>query len=174
MFDHQGRSEEDNVERVVHELRRPVYIDRALDARVMSEIAQPPPAAAESVARRSFPRVWPWLAAAAVLGAVLIARPWSWGGGTSRPDALQFVLVAPQAASVALVGDFNDWDPTRAPMRAARGGVWSTVVPLVPGRYRYAFLVNGVEWRADPSAPAVPDEEFGSPSSVVTVGGRGS
>ncbi|MGH8622789.1 MAG: isoamylase early set domain-containing protein [Burkholderiales bacterium] len=169
MFDHEGRGEEDIVERVIHELRRPVYIDPALAARVMSEIAQPAPV--EPVARRSFPRVWPWLAAAAVLGAVLIARPWSWG--TTRPDAFQFVLVAPRAASVALVGDFNDWDPTRAPMHA-RDGVWATAVSLTPGRYRYAFLVNGVEWRADPSAPAVPDEEFGSPSSVVTVGGRGS
>lgn len=169
MFDHEGQGQEDIVERVIHELRRPVYIDRALDARVMTEIAQPAPA--EPVSRHAFPRVWRWLAAAAVLGAVLIARPWSWG--TTRPDAFQFVFVAPQAASVALVGDFNDWDPTRAPMRS-RDGVWATAVSLTPGRYRYAFLINGVEWRADPSAPAVTDDEFGSPSSVVTVGERGS
>jgi len=171
MFDQQERNAEDIVERVIHELRRPVYIDRGLDARVMHEIAQPAPA--EPVApRRPFTRVWPWLAAAAVLGALLIGRPWRASGNGS--DALQFVLVAPQAASVSLVGDFNDWDPSRAPMHAARGGVWATVVSLAPGRYRYAFLVDGVEWRADPSAPPVRDEEFGSPSSVVTVGGRGS
>jgi len=78
-----------------------------------------------------------------------------------------------KAASVALVGDFNDWDPARSPMQTAHG-VWATVVQLAPGRYRYAFLVNGVEWRADPSAPAAKDDEFGTPSSVVTVGGRGS
>ncbi len=86
---------------------------------------------------------------------------------------LQFVLVAPQAASVSLVGDFNDWDPARSPMQTAHG-VWATVVRLAPGRYRYAFLVNGVEWRADPGAPAAKDDEFGTPNSVVTVGGRGS
>jgi len=170
MFDQQERDGEDVVERVIHELRRPVYIDRAVDARVMNEIAQPAPA--EPVARRSFARVLPWLAAAAVLGAVLIGRPWSPGGNGA--DAFQFVLVAPQAASVSLVGDFNDWDPSRAPMHAARGGVWATVVSLPPGRYRYAFLVNGVEWRADPSAPLARDDEFGSPSSVVTIGGRDS
>ncbi len=167
MFEERG--EEDILERVIHELRRPVAIDRALDARVMSEIARPAP---EKPTAHPLVRIWPWLAAAAVLGAVLVARPWSHSG--TRPDALQFVLVAPQAASVSLVGDFNDWDPTRAPMRSARGGVWATVVSLAPGRYRYAFLVNGVEWRADPAAPAVRDDEFGSPSSVVTIGGHGS
>src|SRR5437762_3557766 len=35
--------------------------------------------------------------------------------GESR--AFQFVLVAPRATHVELVGDFNDWDATRTPMR---------------------------------------------------------
>jgi hypothetical protein len=169
MFDHEGR-EEDIVERVVRELRRPVHIDPALDTRVMSEIARP--ASPEPLASPRFRRIWPWLAAAAVLAVILVARPRL--GGGNEPDAFQFVLVAPQAGSVSLVGDFNDWDPTRAPMHVAPGGVWATVLPLAPGRYRYAFLVNGVEWRADPAAPPVRDDEFGSPSSVVTVGVRGT
>ena len=159
--------EDDVVERVIQQLRRPVTIDPGLDARVMREIADVP------LAQR---RVWPWwslLAAAAVLGALVITRPWTRDAGQSGPDAFQFILVAPQAASVSLVGDFNDWDPKRAPMQTAQG-VWATVVNLAPGRYRYAFLVNGVEWRADPGAPAAKDDEFGTPSSVVTVGGRGS
>jgi 1,4-alpha-glucan branching enzyme len=104
---------------------------------------------------------------------VLIARPWTDSGDTAGPNAFQFVLVAPQASSVAVVGDFNDWDPARSPMQTAQG-VWATIVPLAPGRYRYAFLVNGVEWRADPGAPRARDDEFGTPSSVITVGGNGS
>jgi hypothetical protein len=158
--------EEETVERVIQHLRRPVAIDAGLDARVMREIARTP-----SQGRRAWP-LWPLVAAAAVLAAVLFARPWN-RNATSKADTLQFVLVAPQAASVALVGDFNDWDPARAPMQTAHG-VWATVVRLAPGRYRYAFLVNGVEWRADPGAPTAKDDEFGTPSSVVTVGGRGS
>jgi len=162
--------EDDIVERVVRQLRRPVSIDPALDARVMQEIADD--ARPDAPARRPLVRAWPWLAAAAVLAAVLIARPWTRGGDSS--DVFQFVLVAPQAASVSLVGDFNDWDPARSPMRTAGGpGIWATVMQLAPGRYRYAFLVNGVEWRADPGAPSAMDDEFGTPSSVVTVGGRG-
>jgi hypothetical protein len=159
--------EDETVERVIQHLRRPMAIDPGLDARVMREIAQ-----ASSPKRRAR-LLLPLLAAAAVLATVLIvARPWIWNSA-STTEALQFVLVAPQAASVALVGDFNDWDPARAPMQTAHG-VWATAIRLAPGRYRYAFLVNGVEWRADPSAPAAKDDEFGTPSSVVTVGGRGS
>lgn len=160
--------EDDIVERVVRELRKPVAIDPGLDARVMEQIALDAPP--QAPVRRLPRHVWPWLAAAAVLGAVLIARPWN---PPSRGDVFQFVLVAPQAASVSLVGDFNDWDPAREPMQTAHG-IWATTLPLPPGRYRYAFLVNGVEWRADPAAPHALDDEFGTPSSVVTVGGKGS
>jgi len=158
--------EDETVERVIQHLRRPVAIDPGLDARVMREIAQASPQ------RRRVNPLWPLLAAAAVLATVLVVRSWNWNAANTS-DTLQFVLVAPQAASVALVGDFNDWDPARSPMQTAHG-VWATVVRLAPGRYRYAFLVNGVEWRADPSAPAAKDDEFGTPSSVVTVGGRGT
>ena len=159
--------DDETVERVIQHLRRPVAIDAGLDARVMREIAQ-----ASSPRRRVWPLPWSVAAAAAVLGAVLVARPWA-RNATSRADTLQFVLIAPQAASVSLVGDFNDWDPARSPMQTAHG-IWATALRLAPGRYRYAFLVNGVEWRADPGAPAAKDDEFGTPSSVVTVGGRGS
>ena len=158
---------EDVVERVIQQLRRPVAIDPGLDVRVMREIAQTPGGS------RGW-RVWPYwasLAAAAVLAIVLVAHPRS--RQRESADLLQFVLVAPQAASVSLVGDFNDWDPARSPMRTAQG-VWATAVRLAPGRYRYAFLVNGVEWRADPAAPSAKDDEFGTPSSVVTVGGKRS
>src|ERR1041385_4851030 len=151
------------VDRVIEQLRRPVGIDPALDARVLREISATP--RAKSRMR------WPWLAAAAVLVAIAVARPWTRGGGGQTP--FQFVLVAPQAATVALVGDFNGWDRRRARVQWARG-VWAAVVQLPPGRYRYAFLVNGVEWRAAPAAPHASDDEFGTPSSVVTVTGGGS
>jgi len=169
MFDR----DDDIVERVVRQLRQPVSIDPALDARVLKQIADGPARPVAAPRSRFQWRRWPWLAAAAVLGAILVARPWTAGNNTAASSAFQFVLVAPQASTVALVGDFNDWDPARSPMQTAQG-VWATTVPLAPGRYRYAFLVNGVEWRADPGAPRVRDDEFGTPSSVITVGGNGS
>jgi 1,4-alpha-glucan branching enzyme len=84
---------------------------------------------------------------------------------------VQFVLVAPEARNVVLVGDFNDWDPAATPLhRAPSGGAWTAALPLQPGRHRYAFVVDGVRWMADPTAPPAPDDDFGSPGSVVTVG----
>jgi len=164
MFEH---AEDELIERVIRQLRKPVAIDEGLDARVMREIAA---AARPARQRPALVRRWPLLAAAAAVAGLVIAQPWSHGSGI-RSDSYQFVLLAPQAASVALVGDFNDWDPARSPMRAAHSGLWATIVPLAPGRYHYAFLVNGVEWRRDPAAPAALDDDFGAPSSVVTVGG---
>ncbi len=164
MFEH---AEDELIERVIRQLRKPVAIDEGLDARVMRAIAADARPARQ---RPALVRRWPWLAAAAAVAGLVIAQPWSQGSGV-RSDSYQFVLVAPQAASVALVGDFNDWDPARSPMRATHSGLWATIVPLPPGRYHYAFLVNGVEWRRDPAAPAALDDDFGAPSSVVTVGG---
>ena len=177
----------DLVDRIVTHLRRPVQIDPALDGRVMQEIAQ------VDTGRRSGAAVaaWRWLtrprqfivsplgalATAAGLAAVVWALP---GRGVravpraeNAPQEFQFVVVAPRAVRVALVGDFNDWDATRTPMRPSqRGGpVWTAVLHLSPGRYRYAFLVDGSRWLADPAAPHARDDEFGAPSSVVTVGG---
>jgi 1,4-alpha-glucan branching enzyme len=66
------------------------------------------------------------------------------------------------------VGDFNDWDGGASPLREGGDGVWSVVLPLSRGAFAYSFLVDGDEWRADPMAPAAPDD-FGRPSSVVYV-----
>ena len=82
-----------------------------------------------------------------------------------------FVLVAPQARSVALAGDFNDWDAARVLMRREVSGLWTVDVPLTPGRYRYVFVVDGRRFVADPAAPRAAGDDFGTPTSVVTVGG---
>ena len=90
-------------------------------------------------------------------------------------DGVKFVLVAPQAARVSLVGDFNRWDPAATPMeRTPTGGTWSVVVPLSAGRHEYAFVVDGKQWIPDPSAPLAPVDGLGAPNSVVLVRGSSS
>jgi hypothetical protein len=96
-------------------------------------------------------------------------------GLDSVRDGVKFVLVAPQAARVSLVGDFNGWDPTATPMeRTPTGGTWSVVVPLRAGRHEYAFVVDGKQWLPDPAAPLAPVDGFGAPNSVVLVSGSSS
>jgi hypothetical protein len=84
---------------------------------------------------------------------------------------VRFSLNAPGASTVTIVGDFNRWDPTAIPLRRSADGVsWEVEVPLSPGRYTYAFYVDGKLAR-DPAAPQVRDDDFGSPNSVVMVKG---
>ena len=88
---------------------------------------------------------------------------------------VQFVLVAPSAKSVSLVGDFNDWNAAATPLTPVRaGGVWTITVPLAPGRYTYNFVVDGSRVMPDPAAPPAPADDFGTPASVVTVAGAQS
>lgn len=88
---------------------------------------------------------------------------------------IKFVLVAPQASHVALVGDFNRWDTGATPMlRTQTGGTWSVTLSLREGRHLYAFVVDGKQWVPDPSAPLAPVDGYGVPNSVVVVGGASS
>jgi hypothetical protein len=88
-----------------------------------------------------------------------------------RVQVVQFVLVAPNASRVSLVGDFNRWNPDASPLRAeGRGGRWSVTVPLEPGRHLYSFVVDG-DLMPDPAAPRAAEDDFGAPNSVVVVSG---
>lgn len=91
------------------------------------------------------------------------------GASTARV-AVQFVLSDSAATSVSVIGDFNGWLPSAAPMRRVeRGQAWAAVVLVPPGRHEYAFLVNGTRWVADPRAPRAADVDFGKPGSVLMV-----
>lgn len=167
--------------RVADEFKRPVRMDPALDARIMAEVRSQP----------LRPRAWllrphPFnmtplgiLARAAVLAAVVVGatlagsrlRPAPDSAVAAAPSGVPFVLYAPGAHSVALVGDFNGWDTAATPLQpTGSSGAWVVSVPLPPGRYRYAFLIDGARWLADPGAPRAPDDDFGTPNSVLTVG----
>ena len=82
----------------------------------------------------------------------------------------RFVLIAPNASSVALVGDFNSWDSTVTRLRPTHGGAWTVSVSLPRGRHEYAFVVDGRRWQVDPLAPLTRDDEFGVRSSIINVG----
>jgi hypothetical protein len=85
-------------------------------------------------------------------------------------SVVRFAVHAPGASTVALVGDFNDWDARATPLRSAVGddGLWTIEVPLSAGRHEYAFVVDGTDWRA--TANATPNsDDFGRPNAVVFV-----
>lgn len=87
---------------------------------------------------------------------------------------LTFVVVAPSAAKVSVVGDFNQWNAGATPMtRIGNSNAWSVTVPMSAGRHLYSFFTvgrDGEQWMADPYAPAAPDDGFGRANSVIIVG----
>ena len=87
-------------------------------------------------------------------------------------EPVQFMLAAPGATRVALVGEFNDWDPAATPMSRTTGGQWHVALPLARGRHVYAFVVDGSSWVADPQAPLAPERWYGASNSVLLVNGE--
>ncbi|MFN8645700.1 MAG: isoamylase early set domain-containing protein [Gemmatimonadales bacterium] len=102
--------------------------------------------------------------AAAALALVALGVTLFRDGG---PRPVRFAMAAPGAAQVALIGDFNDWDPRANPLRR-QAGEWSVTLRLPPGRYRYAFVLDGRRWVADPVTPQAEDE-FDIPTSAITI-----
>ena len=170
-------------------LRAPVAPNPDAHARLMRRVRQA--AAAPARGRRARPAAAPaWsrrrglaslagLAAAALLGVVALGLPrTSVPVRTLAADGLRdplhlvrFVLAAPAATRLAIVGDFNGWDVDRTPMRmlAESTGVWAAAVRLPAGVHRYAFVVDDTGWVADPARPAAADTADGARSTVTVA-----
>jgi 1,4-alpha-glucan branching enzyme len=79
---------------------------------------------------------------------------------------VRFVLRAEEASHVEIAGDFNGWVP--APLVRRPDGFFEAVVPLPPGRYEYAFCVDGA-WGPDPAAHRYVEDGFGGKNSVIEL-----
>jgi len=81
---------------------------------------------------------------------------------------ITFTLDAPQAAEVILMGDFNQWNAQKHPMKRCSDGRWQKTIMLAPGQYQYKFLVDGI-WRRDPANDRVCTNSFGTMNNVLVV-----
>lgn len=72
------------------------------------------------------------------------------------------------ATSVALVGNFNAWDPLADIMQPLADGSFSFEIALNPGTYQYKFVLDGHEWVADPSGERQPDS-YGGENSILRI-----
>ena len=73
-------------------------------------------------------------------------------------QGVRFTVWAPNASHVALVGDFNGWNPFADPMTHPEGGwgFWSIFMPEARHGQTYKYAVTGKDgqttWKADPYA----------------------
>jgi 1,4-alpha-glucan branching enzyme len=73
----------------------------------------------------------------------------------------EFNLSAPQATSVLIAGNFNQWNLSAHPLKQDKKGVWKISIALGPGRYEYRFLVDG-DWQNDPNCSSFVENRFGT------------
>jgi len=80
----------------------------------------------------------------------------------------EFSLSAPQARSVSIAGDFNQWNTSSHSLKHDKHGVWRTSLSLDRGQYEYRFFVDG-EWQNDPSCSSFIENPFGTSNSLKIV-----
>lgn len=95
------------------------------------------------------------------------------GDGRRTPAGLSpvtFVLAAPSAREVAVIGSFNGWKTAGWTMRNDPAtGLWTLTTALPPGSHEYVFLVDGTTPVTDAAAALSVDDGFGSRNSVLLV-----
>jgi len=192
------RNDDDGMmKEIARQLRAPLSppVSGSFDARVMSEVRRMPRHSRFRLwSRLTTPRTvtviplsWGLVAASialfAVIGAIrafddiqvatkpMVTALFPSTSAPKPPQRVQFVLVAPDAKKVSVVGDFNGWDVDHAGYQAQHrgGGVWSVTAPVPVGHHRYSFVVDDSVWVADPTAPRVVDNDYGVTNSAIVV-----
>jgi 1,4-alpha-glucan branching enzyme len=81
---------------------------------------------------------------------------------------VDFLCIAPQAQSVSLIGDFNEWQPTAHPMTRMPDGGWRIRMELPHGHHQYLFLVDG-EPTLDPNAMGKVHNQRNETVSLIAI-----
>jgi Glycogen recognition site of AMP-activated protein kinase len=86
------------------------------------------------------------------------------GGGGQQT----FVLRAPGAQRIDLMGDFTEWQTV--PLTRAGDGTWRVTLDVSPGPHRMNLRVDGGQWGVPPGFPAITDE-FGGMVAILQIVG---
>ncbi len=110
--------------------------------------------------------------AAKIATPVVKAAPAKVVAAAPKTSKVTFVLpkeAVENAETVAVLGDFNNWQ-NGVVLAKQKDGSFKTAVELEKGRsYEYRFLINGEKWENDWAAEAYAPTPFGAFNSVVTV-----
>jgi len=82
----------------------------------------------------------------------------------------RFRYFGPEAISVKIGGDFNNWNPSNEfLMERDQDGMWTKHISLRPGTYQYKFFVDG-EWIEDSNNSKYVANAYGGNNSVLKIG----
>lgn len=93
---------------------------------------------------------------------------------TVRNNGVRVTFELPADAaqeSVAVVGDFNDWDQRKHPMKLDKKKEhWRKAVTLEPGKeYRFRYVIDGGQWQNDGDADRFEANPFGTENGVLAL-----
>ena len=81
----------------------------------------------------------------------------------------RFTYNGPDAISVKIGGDFNNWNPTdEFLMERDESGMWTKNISLKPGTYQYRFIVDD-EWIEDHNNSNYVNNAYGGKNSVFKI-----
>ncbi|NVK72202.1 MAG: isoamylase early set domain-containing protein [Oceanospirillaceae bacterium] len=93
----------------------------------------------------------------------------------TKPECkVKFALPAEvigDAKTVAVVGDFNNWDSTANPMKKQKSGVFASTLNLhIETSYQFRYVLDGKEWLNDDMADAyVPSPISYDTNGVISI-----
>lgn len=77
---------------------------------------------------------------------------------------------AAKAAQIAIVGDFNDWNPKADLMKALKDGSFSHTIELAVGsNYEFRYLADNSRWFNEEEADALAETSFVDAQNSVIV-----
>ncbi len=92
------------------------------------------------------------------------------GGSKCKVTFRLPIEAASDARKITIVGDFNDWNTAKTPMKQVTRGDYLVTIELQSNReYRYKYLIDDDRWENDWSADKYVANDFGADDSVVVV-----
>ena len=84
----------------------------------------------------------------------------------TSPGFVTLRVNAARAQLVEITGDFTNWEPVR--LQPSGGGLWSTALPMSPGKYQMNFRIDGGAWMVPPGLLSMLDE-FGGTVGLLVI-----
>lgn len=90
---------------------------------------------------------------------------------SKKDNSVKLTFIQPvNGQSVAVVGDFNGWDPAKGKLVKRANGTASLSVALQPGtRVQFRYRREDGTWFNDEAADTYAPNEFGETNSVVVA-----
>lgn len=80
-----------------------------------------------------------------------------------------FSIAAPEANSVVVAGDFNNWNESEFKLKKLKNGTFKGTENLETEKtYEFKYIIDGA-WVNDPEADGIVQNEHGTENSVVKL-----